>query len=598
MTKGPTPGSKHQLNSAIENQIGRGIECHVILADVLTSRVHAIVFYDDDAWWIGDQKSRNGVYLNGIKADEARLNSGDSIRFGGTEFEFTVIREESDLSQVNADRTIIFDTPIDVEESGVNYLQALRESDRATDFLDLYQLSLKLLSCDLPGEVVRLAIELLHDRTEASVTGFLWFSDDGRLKPRLVIPEEEADEVSLSQSLTDMVCTQGRAVRMDALGSEPTASLSDFAEAICVPLIHNTKTLGAVHIYRRHGRFSEADFAFCISAANVLSAALARAQRDATLQADHQRLVAKSASFDEMIGNSAPMENLKSKINRVAKASGCVLVRGESGSGKELVARALHKASPRADRPMLSVNCAAIPSELMESQLFGHKKGAFTSAEADHIGWFEQADAGTLFLDEVGEMTLEGQAKLLRILEGHPFLPVGGVKEITVDVRVIAATNRDLQDFVKERRFREDLYYRLSVFELYIPPLRDRGEDIERLLNHFLEHFRSQHGRPTLEYSKEAKQKLLAYNWPGNVRQLRNVIDSAAVMAEGEQIAPGDLPLRGDTELDTLRLDHWEQKLIRQAIDRCQGNIQESAKMLGIGRATLYRKIKEYEIET
>src|SRR6185295_11582253 len=164
------------------------------------------------------------------------------------------------------------------------------------------------------------------------------------------------------------------------------------------------------------------------------------------------------------------------------------------GSGKELVARALHRASPRADRPMLSVNCAAITPSLIESQLFGHKAGSFTGADRDHAGYFQQADLGTLFLDEVGELTLDGQAKLLRILEGHPFLPVGATKEVNVDVRVIAATNRDLREFVRDGRFREDLYYRLSVFELYIPPLRDRGSDVELLVNHFLDHFKRQHG--------------------------------------------------------------------------------------------------------
>ena len=216
------------------------------------------------------------------------------------------------------------------------------------------------------------------------------------------------------------------------------------------------------------------------------------------LEADYNRLVNKTGESKELIGESPPMIELEKKISRVARATGCVLIRGESGAGKELVARAIHRNSARDDRPMLTVNCAAIPRELMESQLFGHKRGAFTGADADHIGWFQQADSGTLFLDEVGEMTLEGQAKLLRILEGHPFLPVGGTKEVTVDVRVIAATNRDLREFVAEGKFREDLYYRLSVFELHLPALRDRGSDIELLVNYFLGHFKLQHGRPQL----------------------------------------------------------------------------------------------------
>jgi Nif-specific regulatory protein len=201
-------------------------------------------------------------------------------------------------------------------------------------------------------------------------------------------------------------------------------------------------------------------------------------------------------------------------------------------------------------------------------------------------------------LDEVGEMTLDGQSKLLRILEGHPFLPVGGQTEVQVDVRVIAATNRDLREFVREGRFREDLYYRLSVFELYVPPLRDRGTDVELLLMFFLEHFKKQHGRPDLVMLPSAREKLMAYNWPGNVRQLRNVIDSAVVLADGTQIKPEDLGLHDTSdELESLRIDFWERKLIKQAIERTGGNIPEAARLLGIGRATLYRKVEEYDLK-
>jgi Nif-specific regulatory protein len=235
----------------------------------------------------------------------------------------------------------------------------------------------------------------------------------------------------------------------------------------------------------------------------------------------------------------------------------------------------------------------------MESQLFGHKAGAFTGADRDHAGYFQQADLGTLFLDEVGELTLEGQAKLLRILEGHPFLPVGAMQEVTVDVRLIAATNQDLHEYVREKRFREDLYYRLSVFELHIPPLRDRGDDVGRLIDFFLDHYRRERGRPTLQLGDAARAKLLAYRWPGNVRQLRNVLDSAVVLAEGQEIQPHDLGLRdtGGDELDSLEIDVWEKKLIVEALRRADGNVPEAAKLLAIGRATLYRKIELYAIE-
>jgi transcriptional regulator with GAF, ATPase, and Fis domain len=396
-----------------------------------------------------------------------------------------------------------------------------------------------------------------------------------------------------------MVFEQGRAVWVaETSAATETESLSHFADAICVPLRHETATVGAIHLYSERGRFHQDDLEFAISLANIVATALVRARKQARLEADHRRLADKSGSFDELLGESPPMRQLKEKIARVARTSGCVLVRGESGSGKELVARAIHRNSPRSDRPLLSVNCAAIPSELMESQLFGHVKGAFTSADSDHKGWFQQADSGSLFLDEVGEMTLEGQAKLLRILEGHPFLQVGGSKEISVDVRVVAATNRDLREFVREKRFREDLYYRLSVFELYIPPLRERGEDGELLIDFFLDHFKKQHGRPGLAISKEARKQLLGYHWPGNVRQLRNVLDSAVVLADGEAIQPEDLGLRdaGRDEWESLRLDYWEQRLIQEALKRTGNQVPAAAELLGLSRATLYRKIEEYKI--
>ena len=248
---------------------------------------------------------------------------------------------------------------------------------------------------------------------------------------------------------------------------------------------------------------------------------------------------------------------------------------------------------------MVSVNCAAIPSDLMESQLFGHKAGSFTGADRDHIGYFQQADLGTLFLDEIGELPLEGQAKLLRILEGHPFLPVGATQEVRVDVRVIAATNQDLQEYVREKKFREDLYYRLSVFELHIPPLRDREGDIELLVDFFLAHYRKHHGRHGLGLSPAARSRLMSYHWPGNVRQLRNVLDSAVVLTDGDVIEAHDLGLRdsGGEQLDSLKIESWEKKLIIEALKRTADNVPEAAKLLGIGRATLYRKIEQYHIQ-
>jgi len=603
MTNGPRTGSNYLLDATIENWIGRGLDCQIVLTDPLSSRVHAIVRHDEDGWWARDAESRNGTFVNGQKIDEARLVDGCSLKVGGAEFKFLSGNDGGstiDTGELRLTQTVVLDTPISSRDTGNFAAAIIGDEEHAKDLLDLYQLSITLLGCSSREEVIDTSLEVLQKRSQASLVGFLWPDDEGHLIAKRVLPVTAAAQVRLSKKLTELVTEHARAVWLsETTNTTVSDSLQHFSDAICVPLIRDGAAHGAIHLYLEKKRFRRSDFEVSISVANILAIALAKARAFATLKADHQRLVDKSATFDELVGESQPMQELKSKIKRIGRASGCVLVRGESGCGKELVARAIHKHSTRADQPLLSVNCAAIPRDLMESQLFGHRRGAFTGAESDHIGWFQQADAGTLFLDEIGELTLEGQAKLLRILEGHAFLPVGGQKEIEVDVRMIAATNRDLREIVREGRFREDLYYRLSVFELCVPPLRERGTDIELLLHFFLEHFKRQHGRPELKLSDAARHKLLAYNWPGNVRQLRNVIDSAVVLALEDTMEPEDLGLRdvGGDVLDSLRIDHWERKLIKEALSRTGGSIPEAAKLLGMGRATVYRKVDEFGLK-
>lgn len=604
---GNRAGTNFPLDARRKTLIGRGTDCHISLPDPLCSRVHATLSCTADGWVIRDAESRNGTLVNGQKIDEATIVDGNTIKVGSFEFEFHETEEpptaQGDDPQLM--QTIVQDLPIAVQESHEDALAGLPSTEQVKELMLLYQLCIKLLGCGDPNRVMEIALDLLRKRTNASVVGFLSVNEEGGLQPKLVIPRDAASRVTLNQSLTELVSRQGHAVWVANQSSKEGAQdLGHFADAVCAPLVRRDDgqrtTIGAIHVYLEDGRFRQSDFDFIISVANIVAIALVRARALLTLRSDYQRLVETSPGYDDLIGNCPPMRDLKSKINRVARAPGCVLVRGESGSGKELVARAIHRSSQRADRPMVSVNCAAIPADLMESQLFGHKAGAFTGAERDHLGFFQQADLGTLFLDEVGELTPAGQAKLLRILEGHPFLPVGATEEISVDVRVIAATNQNLQKYVREKRFREDLYYRLSVFELHLPPLRDRGDDLYLLTDFFLDHFRRLHGRPNLTLTDAARARLASYHWPGNVRQLRNVLDSAVVLADADAIQPHDLALRdsgGSTELETLRIDEWEKRLITEALNRTGDNVPEAAKLLGIGRATLYRKIEQYHIE-
>lgn len=613
VTRGVDLNAKLPLNRHVETLIGRGAECQVQLNDPLCSRVHARIIYNSGRWILHDAGSRNGTLVNRSKTDEAVLSDGDLIRMGGTELCFVdeLSAEEQTVEILNHSQDLFPDDQIAGSSGGINpgmiAFRALKEAGRNEETADLHQLSINCNSLSSPDDVAEIAIGLLRAHTKATAVAFLVANECGLLDVGHRFPETtKKNKLELSYQLTEMVCKHGKAVWMQQESAESKKSsakegaLRTFKDAICVPLLDGRKTIGAIHLYREKEIFSPDAFDFAIAAASILSTTIVRVRESQVLKINHDRLKNRTAEFDELLGGSNAMVALKEKIVRIARASGSTLIRGESGSGKELVARAIHRASSRADRPMLSVNCAAIPSNLMESQLFGHVKGAFTGAEKDHIGWFEQANNSTLFLDELGEMTLEGQAKLLRILEGHPFLPVGGRKEISVDVRVIAATNRDLKEFVQEKRFREDLYYRLSVFELMIPPLRQRQEDIELLITHFFDHFSKFHGRPQLKLSEQALEKMRKYPWPGNVRQLRNVIDSAVVLANGTEIKASDLALHdtmSDSDLDSLNIEQWEQRLIREAMRRTRGSIPEASEMLGISRATMYRKLESYQIE-
>ncbi|MCA9135621.1 MAG: sigma 54-interacting transcriptional regulator [Planctomycetales bacterium] len=598
---GPEKGRHNPLDPDRPMHLGRGSTCEIMLTDPVCSRFHAVVFYEDDHWQVRDTGSRNGTLVNGQKIDTAQIADQCVVTIGGTELR--LIDPSTDSSDVDdAFQTIIQDVSMTDTEIADD---PLRDVAHAGYLFDLYLLSLSMLRMDNPHEVIDSVLKLLRDRTSADAVGLTFDSGDGRQRPQKVEPSDRYDTVKVSRVILNRVVNDGEAIWVNDKRSadrdwiDSLLAKAKWSDAIYVPLDTNETNIGILHLYRDKPSFNEIDFELAIAAARLLAVGLDQALQHDQLRVEAQQIAKRNADFDELIGDSTVMVRLKEKISRVANANGCVLIRGESGCGKELVARAVHRSSKRSKRPMLTVNCAAIPSELIESQLFGHKKGSFTGADSDHEGWFQQAHTGTLFLDEIGELTLEGQAKLLRILEGHPFLQVGGTQEVHVDVRVIAATNRDLAEFVREKRFREDLFYRLSVFELFLPPLRERGDDLDLLIDHFLNHFRQQHGRAKLALSKAARTRMRDYMWPGNVRQLRNVIDSAVVMADEDEIQPDDLGLRdaGTSRLDTFRIAEWEKRLISKALNQTDGNVPEAAKLLGISRATAYRKITEYEID-
>ncbi len=319
-----------------------------------------------------------------------------------------------------------------------------------------------------------------------------------------------------------------------------------------------------------------------------------------------QELSQRPASFPKIIGSSEPMQRVFKVMEKVIPSKSNILITGDSGTGKGLVAQAIHEAGPRRDKPFISINCGAIPENLLESELFGHKKGAFTSAIDDKKGLITMAHSGTLFLDEVGELPSALQVKLLHVIQTKELTPVGDTRVITVDVRIIAATNADLMQRVKEGRFREDLFYRLNVIEINMPALRERRDDIPVLIKHYLNVFAQEAGKNLKDIDYEAMQALLAYDWPGNIRELRNTIERAVVLADGELITIHDLPDKFRTldvegvSTSSLRqaLDNFEREYLKRSMAENKGNKEAAADKLGIDLATLYRKLKKLRIET
>lgn len=318
-----------------------------------------------------------------------------------------------------------------------------------------------------------------------------------------------------------------------------------------------------------------------------------------------QELSQRPAAFPSIIGASDAVQKVFSIMEKVIPSKTNILITGESGTGKGLVAQAIHESGPRKDKPFISINCGAIPENLLESELFGHKRGAFTSAVDDKKGLITMANGGTLFLDEVGELPSALQVKLLHVIQTKELTPVGDTRVITVDVRIIAATNADLMQRVKEGRFREDLYYRLNVIEIRMPSLRERRDDILLIIKHYLDIFSRESGKDLRDIDYEAMQALLVYDWPGNVRELRNTLERAVVLAEGDVITIHDLPDKFRTldiegvSTSSLRqaLDNFERDYIRRSLGESKGNKEATATKLGIDLATLYRKLKKLRIE-
>jgi Nif-specific regulatory protein len=608
--------------------LGRAKGNEIVLKDDLCSRQHAEVFHDDDQWRIRDRQSTNGTRVNAVVVQEEALAPGDEIGLGQSQLVF--VAELSQLppapappaeaegqvaikERMGRTRYDLLGTPPPAAEPTVAPADRHRLS---RDLSLLYRLALDMGAATTFDELVEVVLQGLLEATRADMGALLTVHAEGRLEVRAVRARHAHERYSqVSDFVSQEVLRTREAVLAEDITRHRQLSMRDSLEAIgassliCAPVLVEDQVKALIHLYSTQvtAALDREDLEFTVAVAKQLAVALQAVQRQIELHEENQRLKAQVATEVQLVGTSPPLQEIEAQIARVAPTSAIVLIRGESGVGKELVARAIHLSSPRRQGPFVCLNCAALAESLLESELFGHEKGAFTGATERKIGKFEAAHQGTLFLDEIGEMNPGAQAKLLRILEGHPYERVGGVEPIRVNVRVVAATNRSLEQAVTAGQFRRDLYFRLQVVEMRVPPLRERPTDIPLLAEHFLRRFLQETGRRIRGFTPAALDKMQNYSWPGNVRELRNVIERAVALSTSSMLDAQDIwlsNLEGSTPQLLAApaaylprtLEEIEKLHIAATLRHTEWNKSQAAQILGIERSTLDRKIKAYEL--
>jgi Nif-specific regulatory protein len=574
--------------------------------DNLCSRLHALIRWDSRNWHLKDCGSRNGTYLNSRRIDEAILRPGDVIRVGETLIVFAREREPNDRSW----------HPVRIASS--TFVRRIADPERQPFFAEklaelqkgparsaavLCRLAQELHGQNTRDGLVQTLSEALKSGAQADrVT--IWLTEpDGRLSAVGSSGSDFPMYASLAIENNEAMLVQNTGLAhlpLEADGGEATVEAQTLDTVISVPIPGHRQRRGAIECVRssQGGGFTEEDLELVIASSHQAGLALENLEHRERLEEANEQLRARVRNHNHLIGNSPQVRELIETLARVGPVDSTILIQGESGTGKELIARMIHETSKRQAGPYIAVNCAAFSESLLESELFGHEKGAFTGADQRRIGQFERANQGTLFLDEVGELSAGCQARLLRVLERHPFERVGGTVPIHVDVRVVAATHADLPALIQKGRFREDLYFRLRVIKLIIPPLRERGEDVLLLANHFLDHYRKEIGRSFLRFSEEARELLLRHDWPGNVRELKNAIERAVVLSRSEEVQAKDLgldPREGSAPAlgRLMTLAEAELRHIVSVLDQLAGNKTQACRVLGIGRGTLYKKLEE-----
>ena len=604
LVNGPMLGASVKLvRDGAPVTIGRDASRDFPLDDHLASRLHARVWFDGQSWQIEDCASRNGTTVNSRLISHSVLEPGDLIRIGDR---LIIFLQEADESDVLNLRPSVFAAStgmirIPSPDKRVGLLEELRgdTSARPVHLLSLlYRLVSTLHAQSDVEQLARSAAETLREATGAETINIWLAGVDGRLRRCGQASEADTcpDDLHL---LASIAVENDEAMLMDLPESaDQRDSVEPQRSAIAVPVPGRQRPRGAIECFRpkTEGGFGRDQLEFAVAVAHQFGMALENLEHRGELEQANEQLRMRLAAQTRLQGDSPRMRELLDQIGRVAPTASTVLILGESGTGKELVSQMIHELSPRSAGPFVTVNCAAFSESLLESELFGHEPGAFTGAERRRLGQFERAHRGTIFLDEVGETSPACQAKLLRLLEGHPFERLGGSEPVDVDVRIIAATHRDLQNLVKGGPFREDLYYRLRVIELHVPSLRERGEDVFGLAVHFLEQYRRETGRGPRRFSPKATESISVYDWPGNVRELKNAIERAVVLGRGEEITVEDLGLprpaqNAEGESLLVSLQEAQQRHIDRVLRAVGGNKTRACKVLRIGRGTLYKKL-------
>jgi DNA-binding NtrC family response regulator/pSer/pThr/pTyr-binding forkhead associated (FHA) protein len=588
---GPIRGAVFRL---VEDEvtIGRQPSNHLCIGDVSVSRQQCVITFENGRHKVKDLNSRNGTLLNGVLIKESFLQCGDQLGIGDTVLEYLEDSAESS------------DTPLPVTDQETATKLRVRPLDetKRTQTAELAVISEigQLLNSKQSGEVLdRLILDAISRFLGAEKSAVFLAWTGGWI---LCGPDKQAnpeDYESKRQAVID------RALRGGTVVAE---TIDNANAALAVPLFIRGAMAGAIY-FERSGAlrsFTPQEAASAATLSNYLGVSLDYSQNVPRLEADNRRMREQLQLRHTMVGESKPMQEVYKRIGRIAPTDATVLIRGETGTGKELAARAIHDNSPRAERAFEAINCALLKGDLLESELFGHEKGAFTGAVTQKKGKLEVANGGTVFLDEVAELPEGPQAMLLRVLQEHAFERLGGTKRIEVDIRIIAATNKDLNDAVKNHAFRRDLFYRLNVVSVHMPSLRERRDDIRLLVQHFIQRTSKKNNRLVTGISREALAYLQAYDWPGNVRELENAIEHAIVFGSTEQIMPEDLPdaILQRTPKTAVPSSNYQEmvknakrEIVLNALQAAKGDHAKAAKLLNVHPNNLYRLMRDLDVK-